>query len=176
MKNKKNLIVYYSRTGNTAAVANIIHQQVGGDIVQLETTVVRPSDYETEVAQNQSEQNQAILPALKTKIDNFSTYDVMFIGTPTWNMALPQAVVTFLNDYNLSGKTVIPFNTNGGYGSGNTFTQIQSKAKGAKVLKGFSVQGGKEKDGVLLSIKDQREVVVSKEIDNWLVDIGQIKK
>ncbi|OTY38235.1 flavodoxin [Bacillus thuringiensis serovar pingluonsis] len=134
MKNSKTLIVYYSRTGNTKAVAELIQEKVGGDLVQIETKESRPTDYRMEVEQNAQEQESATLPELKTIITNFENYDRIFIGAPTWNMALPQAVVSFLDSYNFEGKTVIPFNTNGGYGSGSTFRQINAGAKGAKVL------------------------------------------
>ncbi|WP_285765978.1 flavodoxin [Peribacillus sp. SI8-4] len=121
IKNSKTLIVYYSRTGITKAVAELIQEKVGGDLVQIETKESRPTDYRMEVEQNAQEQESATLPELKTIITNFENYDRIFIGAPTWNMALPQAVVSFLNSYNFEKKTVIPFNTNGGYGPGSTF-------------------------------------------------------
>ncbi|MCH4167723.1 MAG: flavodoxin [Streptococcaceae bacterium] len=173
MENPKTLIVYYSRTGNTKAVAELIQQKVGGELVQIETATPRPSNYRQEVNQNEQEQDDNVLPELKTKINNFDSYDRVFVGTPTWNMALPQAVVSFLEDYNFSGKTVIPFNTNGGYGVGATFAQIKDGVKGANVLKGFSVKGGEETNGILLAIKGNKKVEVSKEIDEWLKDINQ---
>ncbi|BDR55997.1 flavodoxin family protein [Xylocopilactobacillus apis] len=168
MNEPKTLIVYYSRSGNTKAVAKIIQSKVGGDLVQIETSDPRPTNYRKEVEQNVQEQNNNTLPKLKTSIKNFNSYKRIFIGTPTWNMALPQAVVTFLNSYDFSKKTVIPFNTNGGYGIGSTFDQIKKGAKGADVLHGYSVKGGEEIDGILLTIKDQKKVKVSKEVDSWL--------
>ncbi|MGR8825935.1 flavodoxin [Leuconostoc mesenteroides] len=168
----KTLIVYYSRTGNTKAVAELIHDRVGGDLVQIETKDPRPKNYRSEVSQNAQEQNNNTLPELKTKISNFDDYNRVFIGTPTWNMALPQAVESFMDNYNFSGKTVIPFNTNGGYGTGSTFSQIKSGTKGANVLDGFSVEGGQEINGVLLAIKGDRRVEVAKELDKWLKKIG----
>lgn len=175
MRSPKTLIVYYSRTGNTKAVAELIQEKVGGQLVQLETTEERPSNYREEVAQNQQEQENQVEPELKTSIPDFEEYDRIFIGAPTWSMALPQAVVTFLNNNDFDGKTVIPFNTNGGYGAGSTFDQIEAGAQGATVLDGFSVHGGKETNGILLAIKDGRKVEVSRELDIWLEKIGQLK-
>lgn len=175
MRNPKTLIVYYSRTGNTKAVAELIQEKVGGQLVQLETTEERPSNYREEVAQNQQEQDSQVEPELKTNIPDLEDYDRIFIGAPTWNMALPQAVVTFLKNNGFDGKTVIPFNTNGGYGAGSTFDQIEAEAQGATVLDGFSVHGGEETNGILLAIKNERKVEVSREMDNWLKKIGQIK-
>lgn len=172
MKNSKTLIVYYSRTGNTKAVAELIQEKVGGDLVQIETKEKRPTDYRKEVEQNAQEQEREILPELKTTIPDFAKYERIFIGTPTWNMALPQAVVSFLDSYNFNGKTIIPFNTHGGYGAGSTFSQISANTKGANVLEGYTVKGGEETNGRMLVIKDKNRKKVSKEIDNWLETIN----
>lgn len=104
----------------------MIQAQVGGDLVALETQEKRPTNYRAEVDQNEREQNQGILPALKTNILDFNQYDRIFIGAPTWNMALPQVVLTFLTTYDFTGKTIVPFNTHGGYGAGQIVAQIQS--------------------------------------------------
>lgn len=95
MKNPKTLIAYYSRTGNTKAVAELIQEKIAGDLIQIETEEKRPIDYPKEVEQNALEQERDILPELTTTIPDFDKYERIFIGTPTWNMALPQAVVSF---------------------------------------------------------------------------------
>ena len=137
MKNSKTLlIVYYSRTGNTKAVAELIQEKVGGDLVQIETEEKRPTNYQKEVEQNVQEQEREVLPELTTIIPDFDKYERIFVGTPTWNMALPQVVVSFLDSYDFNGKTIIPFNTHGGYGAGSTFSQISFNTKGANVLEG----------------------------------------
>lgn len=168
MENPKTLIVYYSRTGNTKAVAELIQEKVGGDLVQIETEEKRPTDYRKEVEQNTLEQERESLPELTTTIPNFEKYERIYIGTPTWNMALPQAVVSFLDSHDFNGKTIIPFNTHGGYGAGSTFKQISTSAKGADVLEGYTVKGGEETNGLMLAIKDKNRDRVSKEIDTWL--------
>ncbi|MGL9796100.1 hypothetical protein IGJ53_002913 [Enterococcus sp. DIV1283b] len=169
MKNSKTLIVYYSRTGNTKAVAELIQEKVGGELVQIETVEKRPTDYQKEVEQNAQEQEREILPELTTTIPDFDKYERIFVGTPTWNMALPQAVVSFLNSYDFNGKTIIPFNTHGGYGVGSTFSQISA---GANVLEGYTVKGGEETNGLMLIIKNKNREKVSKEIDTWLETIN----
>lgn len=172
MKNSKTLIVYYSRTGNTKAVAELIQEKVGGDLVQIETVEKRPRDYQKEVEQNAQDQENEILPELTTTIPDFDKYERIFVGTPTWNMALPQAVVSFLNSYDFNGKTIIPFNTHGGYGVGSTFSQISANTKGANVLEGYTVKGGEETNGLMLIIKNKNREKVSKEIDTWLETIN----
>ncbi|MDN3139682.1 flavodoxin [Enterococcus faecalis] len=172
MKNPKTLIAYYSRTGNTKAVAELIQEKIAGDLIQIETEEKRPIDYPKEVEQNALEQERDILPELTTTIPDFDKYERIFIGTPTWNMALPQAVVSFLDSYDFTGKTIIPFNTHGGYGVGSTFSQISANTKGANVLEGYTVKGGEETNGLMLIIKDKNREKVSKEIDTWLETIN----
>ncbi|EAH0376431.1 flavodoxin, partial [Listeria monocytogenes] len=84
------------------------------------------------------------------------------------------AILTFMDSYEFAGKTVIPFNTNGGYGTGSTFNQIKSSVQGAEVLDGYSVKGGEETKGTILAIEGERKVEVSREIDTWLEKIGQL--
>ncbi|WP_424348665.1 flavodoxin [Latilactobacillus sp. 5-91] len=168
----KTLIVYYSRTGNTQAVAELIHDQVGGDLVALETQEKRPTNYRAEVDLNAREQLANQLPTLKTTIPDFEKYDRIFIGAPTWNMALPQAVMTFLAMYDFTDKTIIPFNTHGGYGAGQMVTQIKAAVGDAVVLPILSIAGGEEINGQLLAIEDTVKETVAKEVTAWLQKIG----
>lgn len=172
MRNPKTLIVSYSRTGNTNEVAELIQEKVGGELVQIETEEKRPTDYQKEVEQNVQEQEREVLPELTMTIPDFDKYERIFLGTPTWNMALPQAVVSFLDSYDFNGKTIIPFNTHGGYGAGSTFSQISANTKGTNVLEGYTVKGGEETKGLMLIIKDKNREKVSKEIDTWLETIN----
>ncbi|MFP3803272.1 flavodoxin family protein, partial [Paraburkholderia sp. SIMBA_027] len=75
--------------------------------------------------------------------------DVVFIGFPTWGMQLPPPMKSFLNEYNLSGKTIVPFNTNGGYGIGSSFETVKQLCPNSTVLDIFSTRGGSERDGIL---------------------------
>ena len=149
------LIVYLSRTGNTQAIAGIIHEEVGGTLVGLELKTPYPKDYQAIVAQVVREDETGYLPPLKTKIHDLQKYRTVFIGFPTWNMQLPPPVRSFLKAYNLSGKTVISFNTNGGYGTGSSFQEINKLCPDSTVLKGFSIRGGSERDGIHLAIKGE---------------------
>lgn len=176
MRNSKTLIIYYSRTGNTKVIAELIAEKVGGNLVQVETKEKRPVDYQKEVEQNAQEQEKESLPELKPTILNFDKYERIFIGTSTWNMALPQALVSFLVSHDFNRKKVIPFNTHGGYGSGSTFNQISTYTKGSNVLEGYTVKGGEEISGLMLAIEGKKKVQVSREIDTWLEKINQLKK
>lgn len=166
--NKKVLIVYLSRTNNTKAIAEIIHANVGGQLVALELEKPYPADYKTIVEQVANENERDYLPALKTKINGMEKYDTVFIGFPTWGMKLPPPIKTFLKKYNLSGKTLIPFNTNAGYGIGSSFETIKELCQTSKILKGFQMQGGIERDGKLLVIKREEQKEAETKVKKWL--------
>jgi flavodoxin len=172
---KKILIVYLSRTNNTRAIAETIQQKVGGKLVALELETPYPADYNTTVQQVVHENETGYLPPLKTKIDRIEQYDVLFLGFPTWGMQLPPPVKSFLHQYDLKGKTVIPFNTNGGYGPGSSFQTVRELCPQSTILQGFVIRGGSERDGKYLVIKDARAEEASKEVESWLRKLGIVK-
>jgi flavodoxin len=166
------LIVYLSRTGNTEAVAEMIRDEVGGDLVELELETPYPENYDEIVSQVARENETEYLPPLNTEIENIGDYYTIFVGFPTWDMQLPPPMKSFLNEYDLSGKTLIPFNTNGGYGLGSSIRQIEELCLDSTILESFSVRGGLERDGIYLDITgDRREEVRSKAME-WLRNIG----
>ena len=111
IKPQKILIVYLSRTNNTKIIAEIIHKYVGGDLVALELEKPYPDQYKAIVDQVADENETGFLPVLKTKIEHIESYDVVFIGFPTWGMQLPPPLKSFLKAYDLAGKRIIPFNS-----------------------------------------------------------------
>lgn len=165
------LIVYLSRTNNTEAVAEIIHEKMGGEMVELVLETPYPEDYDEIVEQVDQENEIGYLPPLKTQVE-IDQYDTIFLGFPTWDMQLPPPMKSFLNENDLSGKTVISFNTNGGYGVGSGFQDIEELCSDCKILKGFSVRGGLERDGITLDIKGERREEVHTEVTDWLKEIG----
>ncbi|QEM12266.1 flavodoxin [Mucilaginibacter rubeus] len=165
---KKVLIVYLSRTNNTKAIANIIHDEVGGKLVALELERPYPENYQAIVQQVAKENETGYLPALKTKIDSIDQYDVVFVGFLTWGMKLPPPVKSFLKQYDLSGKTIVPFNTNAGYGIGSTFETVKELCPKSKVSDGFTTKGGIERDGVYFVIQGEKEKQVREEVKAWL--------
>jgi flavodoxin len=171
---KKILIVYLSRTNNTKAVAEFIHQKVGGTIVPLELETPYPTNYNATVQQVARENETGYLPPLKTTIDRIEQYDHVFLGFPTWGMQLPPPMKSFLRQYSLKGKTVIPFNTNAGYGEGSSFQTVRELCPQTTVLEGLVTRGGIERDGQLLVIKDARAEEVWKEVEGWLRKIKML--
>lgn len=152
------LIVYFSQTGNTETVANIIHDNVGGDIVKLETTEAYPSDYDELVDYAQQEQQGDARPELSTVIENIEQYDTIFLGYPNWWGDMPMAIYTFLDTYDLSGKTIAPFITHGGSGLSGTPENIQEELN-ASVTEGLAIDGDEASDS-------------SEDVVEWLNSLG----
>lgn len=172
---KDTLIVYLSRTWNTKTVAEIIHENVGGTLVALEIQSPYPADYRETVAKVAKENETGFLPPLKTCIDSIGKYEVVFLGFPTWGMQLPPPMKSFLTQYDLSGKTVIPFNTNAGYGVGSSFETVKELCPKCLILEGYSTQGGVERDGILFVMKGKKEKTTRSEIGKWLRKIRMVE-
>jgi len=172
----KILIVYLSRTNNTKAIAEIINKNVGGKLIALELENPYPENYQQTVQQVVKENETNYLPPLKTKIDSIEKYDFIFLGFPTWDMKMPPPMKSFLQQYSLSGKTVIPFNTNAGYGVGSSFQTVKALCPNSKVLEGFEMKGGIERDGVLFVIKDEKAKEPEMKVKKWLEKLKLIKE
>lgn len=174
VKDKKVLIVYLSRTKNTQAVAEIIHQQVGGKLVALEMKTPYPEDYRAIVTQVANENEAGFRPILKTIVDSIASYDVVFIGFPTWGMKMPPPIKSFLMKYDLGGKIIVPFNTNAGYGWGSSFGELKNLSPESTVLKGYTTKGGIERDGIHFVMEGNKKTKVQAEIKKWLQELKLI--
>lgn len=138
---KKTLIVYFSRTGNTRTMAEQIRARTGGDIFEIVTTNPYPSDYNECTKQAARELEQNFRPKLRAaKIANLQDYDTVLIGYPVWWGRIPPALMTFLDENDLSGKTIAPFCTHGGSGMSGT-EDIRRLASGATILEGLAISG-----------------------------------
>lgn len=138
---KKPLVVYFSKTGNTRKVAEAIHKQVGGDIQEIEVVEAYPVDYKATTEKAKAELQANARPAIKTKIPNIDDYGVIFLGYPLWWDTMPMAVFTFMEQNNLDGKTIAPFDTHGGGGLGKSVADIKKLAPHSKIVKPLSVRG-----------------------------------
>ena len=172
----KILIVYLSRTNNTKAIAEIIQRNVGGTLVALQLETPYPENYQATVQQVVKENETGYLPPLKTKIDSIEKYDAIFLGFPTWDMKMPPPMKSFLHQHKLSGKTVIPFNTNAGYGVGSGFQTVIELCPDSKVLEGFEMKGGVERGAVYFVIKDEKAKEAETKVKKWLEKIKVIKE
>lgn len=165
------LIVYLSRTNNTKAIAEIIHKNVGGKLVALELQTPYPENYQATVQQVAKENETGYLPPLKTKIDSIDKYDIVFIGFPTWGMQMPPPMKSFLREYDFSGKTVVPFNTNAGYGIGSGFQSVKQLCPNSTIPEGFTTKGGIERDGVYFVMEGEKLKEAETEVKAWLKKI-----
>ena len=126
--------------GNTQYVAYIIQENTGADIFRIEAEIPYPLDHDTLVDQAAEEQDSNARPAIADHVDNMDDYDTIFLGYPNWWGDMPMILYTFLEEYDLSGKTIVPFNTHGGSGFSNTIQTIAELQPGADVLEdGFTV-------------------------------------
>ena len=137
----KSCIIYYSHSGHTRRLAEQIAKETHGDLLELIPEIPYPQDYSTVVAQAKKELQQKVRPKLKTRVPDLSAYDMLFIGTPNWWNDVPMAVLTFMESYDWTGKTIIPFCTSGGGGFGQGVRSIEAAADGAVFLEGFHVNG-----------------------------------
>lgn len=135
------LILYFSMSGNTETVANYIHEEIGGDIVKLETVQTYPEDYDELVDYAREEQRDNTRPELETAIENIEQYDTIFLGYPNWWGDMPMPIYSFLDQYDLSNKTIAPFITHGGSGLSGTPANIANEEPDAVVTEGLAING-----------------------------------
>lgn len=134
------LVAYFSYSGNTRSVAQAIQQQTGADLFEINTTYAYPSEYNDVVEQAQQEQRENARPELNDTVENMEQYDVVFLGYPNWWGDMPMVVYSFLETYDLSGKTVAPFVTSGGSGFSNTIASIEELQPQADVQEGLALR------------------------------------
>lgn len=105
----KTLILYYSYTGNTKSIADMIQSKIGGDTERIDTVVPYSGDYNSVVDQGHKEVNQGYMPEIKPLSVNLDDYDTIVLGMPVWWYTFAPAMKTFLTNNSLSGKTIYPF-------------------------------------------------------------------
>lgn len=151
---KRILIAYFSKAGTnyadgheiflqegmTEKMAKMIQKHLGtGDLFKIETVVPYSEDYETLMRQSQEEKQQNARPALREKVVGMEDYDVIFIGYPNWWGTCPMAVLSFVESYDLIGKTIFTFCTHQGHRSLYSVSDISFSAKGAVVVEGQAI-------------------------------------
>ena len=168
------LVVYFSRTGenysvgvieegNTAKMAKIIADQTGADLFEIVPEVPYPDDYDSVLPIATREKNEDARPAYLGDIDNWDQYDTVFIGYPIWWGEIPNIVYTFMEAYDFTGKTVIPFNTHEGSGQSHSQRDIEGLLTSATVLKGLAIRGSKAQNDA---------EGTSADVAAWLKNIG----
>ena len=132
------LIAYFSKTGTTREAAEKIQAVAGGDLFEIRTAEAYPSSYQDTVDQARRELDQNARPALASRVENINDYDIILVGYPIWWHTTPMAVNTFLESYDLSGKTIIPFCTSGGSGIEESMAGVRASAGNGTVGVGLT--------------------------------------
>jgi flavodoxin len=138
---RKVLVAYFTRSGNTRRIANLIQQQVGGTLYEIQPEEPYPGVYGAVVEQAKAEIQAGYKPALRSALDDVDAYDTVFVGSPNWWNTIAPPVATFLSEYDLSGKTVVPFCTHGGGGLGRIGREIAKLCPKSTVLSSFEIYG-----------------------------------
>ena len=140
------LVAYFSWSGNTQQMAQIIAEQTGGDLFEIAPATPYTEDYDELLDIAQQEQAEDARPALADEVENWDSYDTVFVGYPNWWGDAPMAVYTFLESYDWAGKTLVPFNTSASSGFGRSLEGIEQSAAGATVLEGLALTEGELPD------------------------------
>lgn len=127
--------------GNAEYLAKVAAEATGGDLFLIETVESYPSDYRETTDQAKVEQNDNARPALASYVENMDSYDTIILIYPNWWGTLPQPLFTFLEEYNFSGKTILPLCTHGGSRMGSSEKDITSLCPNATLLEGLAVSG-----------------------------------
>lgn len=135
----KKLILYYSYSGNTKKVAEMLQKEIDSDLAEIKTVVPYEGDYNTVVEQGKEEINSGFMPDLQALSVDLKTYDTIVLGTPVWWYTFAPAVKTFLNTNDLAGKKLYPFATNGGW-LGHTFKDIVKACPQAVIENGLNIK------------------------------------
>ena len=146
--------------GRVQALAERIQQNVGGDLFSIRTSVVYPADGGELIDYAAQEQEENARPELTTHIENLDGYDTIFIGYPNWWAGLPMAVYSFFDEYDFSGKTIIPFNVHNGSRFSRTIQTIQELEPDATVLE----------DG--FTVSEQTVAEAAEDVAAWLEGLG----
>lgn len=135
----KALVVYFSWSGNTEAVASEIQSQTGADVFELIPEEPYTDDYDTLLDIAQEEQRSGARPAISGTMEGLENYQVIYVGFPNWWGDMPMLLYRFFDDYDLSGKTIAPFCTSGGSGLSDTINSIRELEPEATVLDGLHI-------------------------------------
>ncbi len=135
----KILITYFSWSGNTRGIAREIQRQTGADIFEIVPVPAYSDDYNTVLMEAQRDQHNQARPAIADPLPGLDDYDVILLGYPNWWASIPMPIATFLESYDFSGKTILPFCSHGGGRFGQSLTAIAKLAPGAVIAPGLSV-------------------------------------
>lgn len=151
--------------GNTSIIAHMIAEQTGADLFEIEAVTPYPDTHSELLEVSRQEMNENARPEIASTVDNMSDYDAVFLGYPNWWGDRPMIVYNFIESYDFSSKTVIPFCTHGGSGLSRTESTIE-EITGASMLDGFAIPGE--------TAQNDRDTALS-EVTEWLREVGYLE-
>lgn len=149
-------------TGNTGVMAHMIAEASGGELFSIRTAEPYPDNYNDTIDVGENEKNNGIHPELSTHIENLDQYDTVFVGFPNWWYGMPMVMYSFFDEYDFSGKTVIPFCTSGGSAFSDAIEEIKDMEPDADVLDGLHIGGS--------SVTDAES-----RVNEWVAELGLSK-
>ncbi len=164
----KVLVAYFSHSGenygvgeikegNTQKVAQEIARQTGGTLFRIQPVKKYPTEYDDCKETSKTEQDTHARPELKSHVENMDEYDVIYLGYPIWWGDMPMPLFTFIEHYNLEGKTIFPFATHEGSGMGGSETSLKQALPKSTVGTGLAIKGHvaqKEHSAVYTAVKN----------------------
>ena len=157
------LVSYFSRSGNTEKVAQEIEKQTGGTLFEIIPEEPYPDDYDETVERFRREREEDARPEVAGTVEDMDSYDIIFVGFPIWGGDIPYVVRTFLEQYDLDGKTVVPFCTHGGSRFGSSLGTLEGLCPDSEILEGYEVSGSLSGN-------------VAEDVSDWLREIEIVKK
>lgn len=133
------LIAYFSWGGNTQGIAEEIQAQTGADLFEIQMVESYSTDYNTVLEQAQQDQNAQARPELSTHVEDMEQYDTILLGYPNWWASIPMPVASFLEEYDFTGKTIVPFCSHGGGRFGQSLTAITKLVPEAVLGEGLAI-------------------------------------
>lgn len=137
------LVAYFSWSGNTEQMAQMIQAETDGDLFEIEPATPYTDNYNTLLDVAQQEQADNARPELASQVENWESYDVVFVGYPDWWSDAPMLIYSFLESYDWEGKALVPFCTSGGSGFGRSLGKLSDSAPGATIVEGLHVSGSR---------------------------------
>ena len=156
---QKKLVLYYSETGSTKAVAEELQKQLGADIEAIECVEPYSGDFQATIQRNQRERESGVTPALKPLKKSIADYDVIFLGYPIWGGVAASPISTLLKEQDFAGKTIVPFCSFGSGGLNTSSDALKAALPKATIKNGYGVRAA-------------RVAAAEKELDRFLKENG----
>jgi flavodoxin len=147
-ENSRTLVAWFSRSGNTRVIAGQIARSLQADRFEIVPANPYPDDYFATVAQASQERDSAFEPPLEAIVAGMESYETLYLGFPVWGTTAPPVILSFLSEHDVAGKTIVPFITHGGYGTGDSLQVVASHAAEARLADGLVMERPQERQTI----------------------------